>query len=162
MEFKQRKRTRLPEYDYSTPGAYFVTICTQDKKHYFGEITGFTMHLSAIGQIVINEVETASKYNPNVEIINYVVMPNHVHLMIRISDDCDDMLKMDRDISEVVRKIKACVTRYSKRYGLLSKDSKLWQTSYHDHIVRGREDYQNIWEYIDTNVQRWEKDRYYE
>ncbi len=162
MEFKQRKRTRLPEYDYSTPGAYFVTICTQDKKHYFGEITGFTMHLSAIGQIVINEVETASKYNPNVEIINYVVMPNHVHLMIRISDDCDEMLKMDRDISEVVRKIKACVTRYSKRCGLLSKDSKLWQTSYHDHIVRGREDYQNIWEYIDTNVQRWEKDRYYE
>lgn len=82
MPFKKYKSLRLEEYDYSQPGAYFVTMCVKDRKCLFGEISGDEMILNEAGKIAQNEIVNIPGHYENVEIGEYVVMPNHVHLVI--------------------------------------------------------------------------------
>ena len=86
MKLPKRKPTRLKGYDYSQNGAYFITICTHQKKHLFGEITNAHMHLNDLGEIVNREILKIESHYPNIEIDKYVIMPNHIHLIIIISE----------------------------------------------------------------------------
>lgn len=92
MELPKRKQLRLPSYDYSTPGAYFVTICTHEKKCILATIIPVgeglappETELSALGQIVRDQIEALPLRYPNISIDYYVIMPNHVHLLISLS-----------------------------------------------------------------------------
>jgi len=168
MDLPKRKPTRLKGYDYSQNGAYFVTICTHNRKCLFSNIVG-AIHespenqLTQYGEFVKQIIEILSG-RFNVVIPKYVIMPNHLHLIIEIDNDNEKRairespLQYNRSvIDKLVGFLKMNV---SKKMHSIYRD-KIWQRSYHDHIIRGEKDYREIWEYIDTNVQRWEKDCFY-
>ena len=143
-----RKPNRYPEYDYSQNGAYFITICTQDRKPILSTIVGDDAHIvpKPYGQVV-------DKYIRNVpEIEKYVIMPDHIHMIIRLN--CGSMWAstptekpQHNRISTIVRSIK---TLAAKEIGM-----PIFQRSYYDHVIRNQEDYNEVWEYIDNNPLKW-------
>lgn len=166
MTFQNRKLPRLKEYDYSTPGAYFITICTHDKLHYFGNIVQgkaanvVQMQYSPVGKIAKNCLLDIQSHYQNIKIDNWVIMPNHIHILIRITERMDPFPTEKRyDIPNVIGKYKAAVTRAAGNTFMYS--GKLWQSSFYDHIIRNDEDYQNIWQYISGNPSRWMEDSFY-
>ncbi|MBP3337483.1 MAG: transposase [Clostridia bacterium] len=163
MDLPKRKRTRLKEYDYSAVGMYFITVCTHQKMPLFGKIIDGKMILNDLGKIANQEVLKIQNYYQNIRIDKYVIMPNHIHMIITIfqTEGINPFPTMKYDIPNVVGKFKAGVTRNVGNAFMHSVKKRLWQTSYHDHIIRGEKDYKKIWEYIDTNAIRWEKDCFY-
>ena len=95
MDMTSRKQLRLPEYDYSTPGAYFVTICTHDRQCILSDIIvgalheapAVTLHLTEIGKIVAQYIEMLPVRYPNLGVAQYVIMPNHIHLLLHIGGE---------------------------------------------------------------------------
>ncbi len=158
MIMPKRKPIRLKGYDYSTPGAYFVTICVKDRKQLLSKIVGDDANivpqnnLSQIGIICDKYINNINIKYENVTIDKYVIMPNHIHLIIFLHGTMKAS-SPTKNIETIIRSFKTMVT---KEIGY-----SVWQRSYHDHIIRGERDHQKIWEYIDTNVIRWEKDCFY-
>jgi len=165
-----RKPNRLKGYDYSSAGYYFVTICTKDRREFLGQIIDGLSVLNNYGHIVKREIEKISAIRKECIIENYVVMPNHIHLIVRIvivgddgnrpSDnrpsepraDCHPPLQR-KSISNMVQGFKGAVTRQI--------GSSLWQRSFHDHVIRNHDDYALIWQYVDENPARWHEDCFY-
>ena len=149
---KERQRNRLQEYDYSQNGAYFITICTQDRKQVLSEIVGDDAHIVPKPYGLI-----AEKYIRNVpQIEKYVIMPDHIHMIIRIDNgsmwastptDGNGKLKSKNVIASIVRSIKVLTT---KEIG-----ESIFQRSYYDHVIRNQRDYNEIWEYIENNPRKW-------
>lgn len=154
-ERNQRKINRLQAYDYNTSGAYFVTICTQDRKKILSNIVGDDAHIVPKPYGCI-----AEKYIRNVpEIEKYVIMPDHIHMIIRLGNgsmwaSTPTMEQVDyhnrpqhNRISSIVRSIKVLVT---KEIGV-----SIFQRSYYDHVIRNQRDFDEIWEYIEHNPVKW-------
>ena len=154
-----RKRNRLADYDYSQPGAYFITVCTKDKRCILSTIVGGDAHiaprtkLTAIGAIV-------EKYTRSIPgIAEYVIMPNHVHMILRISANESLQGPMwasaptDASIPNLIRSWKVLI---SKELG-----QSVWQKSYYDHIIRDEYDYLVKARYIEENPARWSSDDYF-
>lgn len=158
MEYPKRKPIRLQAFDYGA-GAYFVTICTQDRRCILSKIVvgeGLdppVCRQSGIGSIVEQEILSVPVRYPNVRIEKYVIMPNHIHLIVMIHADAGGA-SPSPTLMDVVRIIKSNSAR--KTIG-----SHLWQRSYHEHVIRNEQDYLEIWNYIDGNPARWAEDRYY-
>ena len=156
MELPKRKPNRLPDFDYSTPGAYFVTICTKDRRNLFWTDVGASIarpHLTTWGKIAAVSICDIPKHYPAVSVDHYVVMPNHIHLLLQINTDTDGRPMVAPTISKVIQQLKGIIT---KQIG-----QRIWQKLYHDHVVRGEKDYLKIWEYIDNNPAQWEEDCFY-
>lgn len=159
-----RKPNRLNGFDYSSNGAYFITICTQNRQNYFWDNVGAhsvrpwkSIHLTEYGKAVEKSILNISVYHPNVWVDNYVIMPNHIHIILFIGDSemCD---KSGRTmcaptISLIVKQMKEYVT---KNIGF-----SIWQKSFHDHIIRNKKSYEEISSYIDNNPITWEQDCFY-
>ena len=166
MELPKRKPTRLKGYDYSTPGAYFITICVKDRKQLLSEIivgTGVLdcpqNKLTPYGEIANRQLVNMSDFYENIKIDKYVVMPNHIHLLIRIVETDKSIGPSGTPVptNSLIAQFVSTFKRFcNKKYG-----KNIWQRSYHDHIIRGEKDYQKIWEYIDTNPLKWESDCFY-
>lgn len=152
MSKPQRKSPRLDGYDYSQSGAYFVTICTYEKQHIFGHIRDSVLHLNDIGQLATNHIKHLSTAYDNVTIDDFVVMPNHVHSIIFLSD----RLTNKPTLSNIVGGYKSGVTRIAHRDHQFS--GKLWQPRFHDHIIRNQDSLNNIRQYVQTNPERWGED----
>ena len=136
-------------------GDYFVTICTQDKAHYFGKIINGEMRLSEIGEYCQLQFQELSLHYPYAEVLLYVVMPNHVHAILRIGMRNSGVVNTQRStLGVVIGGLKREVKLFAKRQ-CLNFD---WQSRYHDHIIRGATDGNNIANYIRTNVERWGED----
>ncbi len=163
MDLPKRKLTRLKGYDYSSPGMYFVTLCTAHKLHLFGEIKNERMILNKLGEIVNNEISKIHSHYENITVHKYVIMPNHIHMIIDISDaeGINPFPTKKYDISNVIGKFKAGVSGIEGDAFMHSAKKTIWQSSFHDHIIRGEKDYRKIWEYIDTNPLKWEYDCFY-
>ncbi len=164
MILPKRKPTRLKGYDYSTAGAYFITICVKNRKELLSKIIAgqglapAENHLTAYGNIAKEQIVLLeSRYN-GIKIDKYVVMPNHIHMLISIAESSAGASPCPT-IPDILCAFKSISTRLCKIAGL--NERHLFQSSYHDHIIRDKNDYQKIWEYIDTNVQRWDKDCFY-
>ena len=164
MELPKRKPIRLPDYDYSSSGAYFVTICTHDRRCILSRITVGealappVVMLSPIGQCVKEQLLALPKRYPTVHIDNYAIMPNHIHLLVSFNTDSGGA-SPSPTLFDVVRVLKSLSTRLSRdNLGNLP----LWQRSFHEHVIRNDNDYCEIWEYIDANPAKWAEDRYYE
>ncbi len=144
MELSQRKKIRVGEYDYSQCGAYFVTICTQNRRPILSNIVGDDAHIvpKRYGQI-------AEKYLKNaVEIEKYVIMPDHIHMLIRLEEQgAEKRSPQASRIASIVRSIKTLTT---KEIG-----EPIFQRSYYDHVIRNQRDYNEIWEYIENNPRKW-------
>ena len=163
----KRKRTRLENYDYSQNGAYFITVCSHNKQCIFSNIAGGSAldapksQLTHIGRITEKELLNIEMHYQNVKLDKYVIMPNHIHLIIIISERINPFPTKKYDISNVIGKFKAAVTRNVGNAFMHSEKIKIWQKSFHDHIIRDEADYLKIWNYIDTNPQKWNKDCFY-
>ena len=167
-------------------GVYFITICTSNKEHYFGEITNSEMQLSSIGKIVKQCIEEISNHYKEAEVTNYVVMPNHVHIMLHIAgkqniesnistnygclrnanheEPCEDFHHNSK-VSTIIGSFKAAVSRKARIVATVASTQidgkasiKIWQSRYHDHIVRNNIAYENIMNYINNNVINWNSD----
>ena len=154
---------RAPWHDYNG-GAYFITICTQNHEHFFGEIENGEMHLSAVGRHANECIGRIAEHHPYAQIPLYVVMPNHIHLIVMISEPdtrqaIQESPRKGRSIlSKVVGYIKMNASKAIRRqYG----DVTVWQRGYHDHVIRNRDDYEMIAKYIHENPLRWKLDKFY-
>ena len=151
----RRKSPRLPLFDYSQTGVYFVTICTHQRDYFFGNITNNTMKFSAVGQIAYKQWGKLSAHFKQVTIPVFVVMPNHVHGLISIDEQ--PRINHRPALGTIVGSYKAAVTRQVNRE-LDNPPATLWQARFHDHIIRNEEDFKKIYDYIQTNPLRWEQD----
>ncbi len=157
---EQRKLLRLPKYDYSQQGVYFVTFCTYQKECTLSTVgcADFGapfLRLSAIGKIVEHYIQTIPVAYPYVSIDSYVIMPNHVHMLISVLRD-DGAPRSSRP-TELLSRIIAALKRFSNR----DAGRNLWQRSFYDHIVRDENDYVIRHNYIADNPRRWAEDEYY-
>ena len=151
----ERKKNRLQSYDYQTPGYYFITFCTNDRACLLGHITeadetrrSFVV-LSEAGVVVDQAIRSIPAHYSGVMLDKYVIMPNHVHLILVLLDDG----KPCPSVSRIVQQLKGLIT---KRLG-----KNIWQIHFHDHVIRNEQDYREIWQYIDNNPTKWSLDRYY-
>ncbi len=162
MDLPRRKRTRLKKYDYSQDGYYFITICSHNKECIFSNIVGqglapAEIQLTDFGTIANEEILDLENRYKNIKIDKYVIMPNHIHAIILVENKTAGASPCPT-LSDIICAFKSMVTRKSH---ILNPKQKIWQTSFHDHIIRGERDYQKIWQYIDSNAQKWEQDCFY-
>ncbi len=167
--YPQRRYIRLPGYDYSQPGAYFVTICTHDRQCLFGNIENNLMNLNPYGEIVQSCWKDIPLHYPEVTNDVFVVMPNHVHGIIFIHDVNTDTSgqagrsgsKPDptgrQPLSEIVRAFKTYSARKINE-DRQSQGTPIWQRSYYEHIIQGEIEYSQIGEYIIYNPSQWKMD----
>lgn len=160
MGFDNRKKMRLPDFDYSREQYYFVTICTKDRQPFLSKIVGngfnrsVKLLYSRAGKVCVQHLRNIPAHFPDVTVDKFVVMPNHVHLILAIGCSGEpERLKPFPTLSTIIGQYKAGVSR---ELGV-----SIWQKSFYDHIIRGKEDYQEIWEYIDENPLQWAQDEYY-
>lgn len=177
-----RNKYRIPSaratwHDYNG-GAYFVTICTRDMEHYFGEIVGGEMNMTEIGEYVQQCIKNIPQHNTYANVPAFVVMPNHVHLIVIIDDENADSICRDVPwrvstfgknetmqtianqqgrLSTMIGGFKQSVTRYANANSI----SFAWQTRFHDRIIRDCDEINRIAEYIENNVARWESDEFH-
>lgn len=163
----RRRSIRLHGYDYSQTGAYFVTICTQNRECLFGEIVDGDMRLNETGRIVADSWEWLAEQYDHVSLDEYVVMPNHAHGIIVITDDCrgGSRTALTRTAPTGKRKpigrlIGAFKTISTKRVNesRQTPGTQLWQRNYWEHIVRNEPELNRIQEYIHNNPAQWELD----
>ena len=174
MEFPQRKHARLKDYDYGQAGMYFVTICTQNRRCILSQITPpcfegaelvgrglapAALRLTDCGRLVENELTALTDRYPSVAIEKYVIMPNHFHGLIRLRETAGASPRPT--LMQVLGTFKSLTTRHwNAKSG--QSGSSLWQSGYHDHIIRGENDFLTHWTYIETNPARWPDDEYYQ
>ena len=188
---------RAKWHDYNG-GIYFVTVCTQNREHFFGEIQNGVMHLTEIGKYANEQFQNVKNHYPYAEIPLWVLMPNHLHAIIVINRK---LIPYDRRsvetgrapslrlierfvvetgrapslhvenhtlslreieqikgwLSVVVGGLKSSITKFAHQQNL----PFAWQPRFHDHIIRGNKDMNNIADYIENNVAKWEYDKFY-
>ena len=155
----KRKSNRLESYDYSSTGAYFVTVCTLKRQNYFCSKVGATsgrppdIELSLCGKIVGEAIQNITIAYPELSVDSYVIIPNHIHLLLRVRADERGRPMVAPTISRVIKQLKGYV---SKQIG-----KTIWQKSFYDHIIRDREDYEEHLKYISENPVRWHDDELY-
>ena len=146
-----RKKIRLDNDLYSRDGAYFITICTKDRKKILSEIrrVGDDAHIvpTPIGRLVEKHLQSI----PGMD--KYVIMPNHIHMIIRIADGPMWASAPTQPIPSRVRSFKILVTK--------TLGTSIFQRSYYDHIIRNQADYDDVYRYIEENPMRWEQDELY-
>ncbi len=157
MDLPKRKPTRLKNYDYSQSGYYFITICTHNKRKILCDVVGEglcalpSIKLTPIGIVVEESIKHIENIYKNIFVDKYVIMPNHIHLIL--AQQTGGLGDPPLQIYDVIGRLKSFT---DSKY-----NDKLWQRSFHDHIIRGKQDYLKIWNYIDTNPQKWNEDCFY-
>jgi len=178
-KYKGRYRiesARLKNWDYGWNAAYFVTICTHGREHYFGDIIDGRMQLSEIGHLANKYWSEIPKHFPFVELDSFVVMPNHVHGIVIINKPNDERYvetqnfaslpsesrnkfgPQSKNLASIIRGFKIGVTKNAR---IINADFA-WQSRYHDHIIRNDESLYRIRNYIKNNPSKWMKDKFYE
>ena len=183
-EIHHRRSIRLKGYDYTQPGAYFVTICSHQRDEIFGEIINGEMKLSALGETVHEEWLRSAKIRKEIQIFEdeFVIMPNHVHAIVRIIETVGAggraaspnggvrpnterahamrpnafPRRAPRSLGSFIAGFKASVTSRATRELNITG---IWQRNYHERIIRDETEFKNIWNYIDTNPLHWQKDQ---
>ena len=148
LDLPSRKSIRIEGFDYSSPGAYFITVCTANREKIFWNTVGAdiirpeTIPLSFEGQIVEQSIFQISSHYENIIVDKFCIMPDHIHLIIRIESNSGRMISAPT-VSTVVGSMKRWV---SKRIG-----KPIWQKSFYEHGIRNQQDYNEIWTYIENN-----------
>ena len=157
----KRKHMRLDDYDYSLPGAYFLTVCASKPVPLFGRVAGNTVKLNSLGRLVLQTLCEIPPHYPHVQLDAHVVMPDHLHAILLLNLDNPDGIVRERTpaLPQLMKRFKSLASR---RYGELRKANrmwtlpeKLWQRGYYDRILRGENDLDEKRAYILSNPQRW-------
>ena len=165
--FHSRKNIRLKDYDYSQNGCYLITVCTENKKFLFGEYNVGAIHESPLrkdenrfiilnqrGKIAENIIKSAPSVYEQITIDNYIVMPNHFHLLITINNSLTDRAIRESPlqrslISKVIGYVKMNI---SKEIHKEEPEIKIWQRSFYDRVIRNQKEYENAWQYVEYNA----------
>ena len=177
--------TRLQTWDYGTNGAYFITICTQNREHFFGTIQNDNMQLSEIGKLAEQYWMEIPNHFSFIELGNFVVMPNHVHGILIINKIDVPTLSITKSvetrhclvsttetnttigqtrfqnqgkntISSIVGSYKSIVTKMARQINT----NFGWQSRFHDHIIRNSKSFDTIQNYIFENPMNWNNDKF--
>lgn len=162
MEWPKRKNNRLSTFDYNSPGVYFLTICTKDRKCILSRIVGDDAlgvpqnQLTIFGKIVEKYIISSNQMG-GLKVDKYVIMPNHIHILLQVDMETDGPPRASASTMAAVPKFISVMKR------LVNKEigRNIFQRSYHDHIIRSRQDYLKIWEYMENNPKQWELDCFY-
>jgi len=173
--FNQRynpESKRLKYYDYSSDGWYFITICTFERINYFWEIFNWKIILNEYWKIVKEEILNTEKIRSNVIIDEFIVMPNHIHLVLIINNLNNNDVNLDisnnfkpyknkfwpqkNNLASIIRWLKSSITKNINK--LWIEPYFAWQKSYHDKIIRKDEDLIKSRKYIIENPLKWEND----
>jgi REP element-mobilizing transposase RayT len=168
-EIHHRRSIRLNRYDYSQSGYYFITVCTQEQRCLFGEIEKGRLILNDAGKMVGHWWDELKNKYDNIEIDEYIVMPNHCHGIINIvgtgvgADLCVCPNGIGRPIYKMIQWFKTMTTneyiRNVKQNHWEPFDGKLWQRNYYEQIVRDETSLRRIREYIVNNPCQWQQDK---
>jgi len=162
-DYPERKNIRLQKYDYNSNGAYFITICIKNGQMLLGTIeicppvsnyvgtNCVRPLLSEIGTVIEKELIILSNAYESVSVEKYVIMPNHIHMIIMITNG--GRTQFVPTISRIIKQFKGSIT---KKLG-----TSIWQPRFYDRIIRSKEEYLRIWQYIDENPARWTEDEYF-
>lgn len=158
MSISSRVSIRLPGHDYSQNGMYYVTLCTTDRKNIFGSIAEKTMLLNDKGSLVKDHLLLLRNHYHHVLLREYVIMPNHVHMIIEFVAMCCCTESLPGAINraptvtlgQVVGAFKAGVSR--------AVGHTIWQRNYYEHVIRNEIDYNKIAEYMRNNPADWGED----
>jgi REP element-mobilizing transposase RayT len=159
-----RRSIRLPDYDYSQPGAYFITIVTRGRECLFGEIVNGEMRLNDAGRVVWNVWNSLPVRYPQITTGTAVVMPNHFHGIIEIHEPVGIIHELP--LRETRRRMTLpLVVGYFKMNTakqinkiLNSEGVPVWQRNYYEHIIRNDEEHNRIHLYIEANIDNWALD----
>ena len=159
MELPNRKSNRIYGYDYSQDGAYFITICTQDRKKILSKISVGTpvlgcpqepfVELLFYGEIADRQIKQMHTFYDHISVDKYVIMPDHIHMLIRIDGHPVTGVPTGRTSTL------ACFVGTLKRYCNKEYGKNIWQSRYYDHVIRNQRDYDEIWAYIENNPRKW-------
>ena len=144
-ELPKRKHIRIEDYDYSTPGAYFITVCINDRKPILWNVGAAPCrpNLSKLGSVVETAILQIPEHYPAVSVDKYCVMPDHIHMILSINTDADGRQIAAPTVSTVVG--------HMKRWVSMQIGHSIWQKSFYDHVIRTQQSYDKIWEYIENN-----------
>lgn len=174
-EINHRKSIRIKKYDYAQSGFYFITICTLNRENLFGEINGSKMVLNHFGKIVEDCIKNIPKHFLNTDIDYFVVMPNHIHLVVIIDDhrhsaiNCRDTAcrvptesfgkPVAGSLPTIIRSLKSAIT---KQINIIRNmlGIPVWQRNYFEHIIRNEKELHKIRKYIEYNPLYWNQDEY--
>ncbi len=163
---------RLQSWDYGSQAAYFVTICTKHRTHFFGEIIDNQMQLNSIGELAETEWLKTPEIRPdmNLELGEFVIMPNHFHAILNIGQNqyniqgggnfttANAFGPQSKNLASVIRGFKSAVTTQAR---IMGYDNFEWQSRFHDHIIRDESSFERIETYIRNNPANWKDDRFY-
>ena len=162
-DIHHRHSIRLRNYDYSSEGYYFVTICTQDRAKLFGEVVGAALcgRPDEVSQMIIKWLKETENKFPGIYVDKFTVMPNHIHFIVFIPGG-----HTGPPLYEIVGWFKTMTTNEyiaGVKSGLYPPfDRRVWQRNYYEHIIQNKEEYRKTGQYIDENPLRWTEDTYYE
>ena len=171
-ELPKRKPTRLRDFDYSSVGAYFVTICTESRRKILSRIVGgdvldapqndvlqdgSCIELLPHGRVADRYLRQMGEFYEHIKVEQYVIMPNHIHLMLFVSDSGSSGRSTPTKQHSAVSRFVSTFKRFcNKEYG-----ANVWQRHFNDHIIRNRTDYEEHLRYIAENPMRWFYDELY-
>jgi putative transposase len=177
-EKHHRRSIRLKEYDYSTAGAYFITLCTYQQECLFGEIMDGEMQLNPYGMVVAENYRWLSEQYLYVHLDDWVIMPNHFHGILILTDQSrrgdlqiapthtenatapSEKMPKYKSLGRLVGAFKTVST---KRINIIrdTPGNVVWQRNYYEHIIRNELALNNIRRYIQMNPVNWRLDRLY-
>jgi len=160
MELKKRKPNRLKDHDYSSPGSYFITVCTYGRERILSEVvrsgegSGYTVALTGYGELVRSAIESIPGVYACATVDSYVIMPNHVHLLITLhACGSGRPVVAPTGIDRILQQTKGYVSKAAGR--------RMWQKSFFDHVVRNAEDYASSKEFIKASPAMWIRNSHY-
>ena len=163
MDIPKRKPNRLLNFDYGTPGFYFLTICVAGKQCLLANIVGGgaldapQIQLTEIGKVAEKYILSGSRI-PHICVDKYIIMPNHIHLLLAVNEtEKTGPSKAPAPTNAIIPRFVSTFKRFCHK----DIGTKIFQRSYHDHIIRGEKDYLKIWQYIDNNPARWQEDCFF-
>lgn len=159
---------RCSTWDYTSNGYYFVTINTYKHQYFFGNIIAGKMKLSIVGKIVAEEWQKTPQIRHNVQLDEWIVMPNHLHGIIIINNPVETFRRnvstknqpilKPNSLGSIIGQFKSVCTKQIRQQGFTNFR---WQTRFYDHIIRDKASLQRIRQYIVDNPAKWELDRNY-
>ncbi|RNC69409.1 MAG: transposase [Desulfuromonadales bacterium] len=168
-DIHHRHSIRLKDYDYSRPGAYFVTICAWQRECIFGDVANGEMVLNDVGRVVQAEWHRLPGRFPQIELDMFVIMPNHFHGIINIvgaqfialgmcGRDVKGAMNRAPTVGEMVRTFKA---RCTHAINILRNNAgcPVWQRNYYERVIRNEKELSLAREYIVNNPMKWDRDR---
>ena len=172
---KQYRKSPRADFLSYQQGTFFITICTFNRIHYFGNILDSKMYFTELGEYVENQLTHANSFCSYIDVLSHVVMPNHIHSIIKVSMDSsligyNESLhqrhpnpylrenpcfeRIAPALSRYINSFKGSVTKYANNIGI----KRVWQSRYHDRLIRNKTELTKISDYILNNVEKWQSD----